>query len=148
MGNVNAIVEGCSALVRGVWEDRGCCRQMEMWKQPLRHLLAPEQGRECRQPFSAAWAAGLRMGEEASFCWLQGRVPRQVSFTFLRHLPGHLYRRSQPCLFSSLPPPWEETPSRLQARAPALPPAHPPAHVTAAHLAASHLAAHLHTQLP
>ena len=30
MGNVNAIVEGYSALVRGAWEDRGCCRQMEM----------------------------------------------------------------------------------------------------------------------
>lgn len=79
MGNVNAIVEGCSALVHGVLEDRGCCGQTERWEEPLWHPLAPEQSRACLQPFSAAQAAG--------------------------HLPGHLCQGSQPCLFLSLPRP-------------------------------------------
>lgn len=73
------------------------------WEQPLWHPLAPEQGRECRQPCLAAWAAGLQTGEEPSFCCLQGMVPRWVSFTFLGHLLGHLCQGSQPVLFTTIP---------------------------------------------
>lgn len=100
MRNINTIAEGCSALVHGAQEDRGCCGQLERWDPPVWCPLAPEQGRECCQPFPAAGAAGPWVGEEDSFYRLQGRVP----FTFL----GHLYQGSQPCLFSSLSSLWEE----------------------------------------
>lgn len=62
---------------------------MERWEQPLRHPLAPEQVRSCRQPFPAAGAAGLRAGEDASFCCLQGRALRWAKrgFLHLSHTP-------------------------------------------------------------
>lgn len=47
------------------------------------------QGRACHQPFPAVQAAELWAGEDASFCWLQGRAPRRAErgFLHLSHTP-------------------------------------------------------------
>lgn len=114
MRNINAIVEGCSALVHGAWEDRVCCGQWERWEPPVWCPLAPEQSRECCQPFPAAEAAGSWVSEEDSFCWLQGRVP----FTFLSTSSKD---PSPACSLHYHASGKNEHLSRLQAKAPPLP---------------------------